>query len=88
MKDLISGFKNRKARVAMLCMAMIMAMSTSAFAAVGDVTVDTSSVTGTFASITSTILLVIAAVAASAVTVMGVILAWKYGRKLFGMLAK
>lgn len=78
----------RKAKVTMLFMSIMMAMATSAFAATGDVTVDTAGVTGTFSSITTTVLTVIGTVAASAVTVMGVILAWKYGRKLFGMLAK
>ncbi|MEK5257663.1 hypothetical protein NST74_29895 [Paenibacillus sp. FSL F4-0125] len=87
MKGIIQAFKGRSTRVAMMCMALMMAMATSAFAAT-DVTVDTAGVTGTFASITTTILVVIGTVAASAVTVMGVILAWKYGRKLFGMLAK
>lgn len=88
MKEMIKVLKNGKARVAMMCMALMMAMATSAFAATGDVTVDTSAVTSTFSSITATILIVIGAVAGSAVTIMGVLLAWKYGRKLFGMLAK
>ncbi|MEK8210594.1 hypothetical protein NST41_33915 [Paenibacillus sp. FSL L8-0696] len=88
MKGIIQAFKGRSTRVAMMCMALMMAMATSAFAATGDVTVDTSAVTSTFSSITATILIVIGAVAGSAVTIMGVLLAWKYGRKLFGMLAK
>lgn len=50
--------------------------------------VDTTAVTDTFASMTTTVLGVIGIVAASAVTIMGIILAWKYGRKLFNMLAK
>lgn len=50
--------------------------------------IDTTAVTSTFSSITTTILVVIGAVAASAVIIMGTFLAWRYGRKLFGMLAK
>ncbi|WNC17862.1 hypothetical protein [Brevibacillus brevis] len=50
--------------------------------------VDTTQITTTFTDITTTVLTVIGAVAATAVTVMGVILAWKYGRKLFSMIAK
>lgn len=50
--------------------------------------IDTTQVTSTFADMTATILTVVGAVAGSAVVIMGVFLAWKYGRKLFGMLAK
>lgn len=50
--------------------------------------IDTSGVNSTFATITTTILLVIGTVALSAVAIMGTLLAWKYGRKLFSMIAK
>lgn len=51
-------------------------------------TIDTTQVTDTFATIGTTVLTVIGAVAGTAVVIMGAILAWKYGRKLFGMIAK
>ena len=90
MKDSFLVFRNvmgkRKTKVSMLFFAMMLCVASSAFAAT-DI-VDTTAVTSTFASITIVVLAVIGAVAASAVSVMGVILAWKYGRKLFGMLAK
>lgn len=90
LKTIKEVIAQRKTKVSMLFFSVMMAMATSAFAAETGtgVTVDTAGVTGTFSSITTTVLTVIGTVAASAVTVMGVILAWKYGRKLFGMLAK
>ncbi|MCL6664556.1 hypothetical protein [Paenibacillus amylolyticus] len=78
-------FGNTKSRVAMLCVAMMMIASNAFAASTG---IDTSAVTGTFADIAKTVLVVIGAVAATAVGIMGIILAWKYGRKMFGMLAK
>lgn len=69
-----------------LAVGVLAGSAVSAFAA--DPTVDTAQVTSTFTSLTTTVLTVIGAVAATAVTVMGVLLAWKYGRKLFSMLAK
>lgn len=51
-------------------------------------TIDTSQVTSTFSTMSTTVITVIGAVAAVAVTIMGIILAWKYVRKLFNMLAK
>lgn len=87
MVALVRGkLSSTKARVAMIFMACMMALSTSAFAA--DPTVDTTAVTGAFSSIATTVMVVIAAVAGTAVVIMGTILAWKYGRKLFGMIAK
>lgn len=66
--------------------AVLAAGAVSAHAA--DPAIDTTQVTSTFTSMTTTVLVVIGAIAGSAVTIMGVILAWKYGRKLFGMLAR
>lgn len=76
----------RKVAISSVALAVFMLSALSAFAA--DPEVDVSSVTSTFSSITTTVLTVVAAVAASAVIIMGTFLAWKYGRKLFGMLAR
>lgn len=51
-------------------------------------TVDTTQVTGAFTDMSTVVMTVIGSVAGVAVTVMGIILAWKYGRKLFSMIAK
>ncbi|WP_103110941.1 major capsid protein [Brevibacillus reuszeri] len=69
-----------------LAVGLVVGSAISAFAA--DPTIDTTQVTTTFSSMTTTVMTVIGAVAATAVTVMGIILAWKYGKKLFNMLAK
>lgn len=92
MKKVIGFFKNRftnreKGAIVLpaLVLGLILASQSPTFAAL---TVDTDSVTTTFSEITTIILTVVGAVAASAVTIMGILLAWKYGRKLFAMLAK
>ena len=84
---LINVLRN-KVSVGLMSMVAMMAMSTACFAAETGPTVDTTQVNSTFSSIATTVLLVIGSVAATAVVIMGTILAWKYGRKLFGMLAK
>lgn len=87
MKGLLKGLKHRVSVMFMACVA-VMSVGTSAFAADPEPSIDTTQVTSTFSSMATTVMTVIGAVAASAVVIMGVILAWKYGRKLFGMLAK
>lgn len=84
-KEAFRGLKHR-ASVMTMAFAVMLVSATSVFAA--DPVVDTTQVTTTFSSMTTTVITVIGTVAGSAVLVMGVILGWKYGRKLFGMLAK
>lgn len=81
-------FATRTQKVSMAAVALFAALATSAFAAEGDVTIDTEGVTSTFSSIAKTVLVVVGSVAATAVTIMGVFLAWKYGRKMWNALAK
>lgn len=85
LKQAFQGLKHRLS-IGFMSLVACLSVASSAFAA--DPTIDTTQVTSTFSSMTTTVMTVIGAVAASAVVVMGVILAWKYGRKLFGMLAK
>lgn len=85
-KQIRGLFATMQAKVSFMALACFLAIGGAAFAA--DPAVDTSAVTSTFDSMKTTVLTVIGSVAAAAVAVMGIILAWKYGRKLFGMLAK
>lgn len=82
--NMLTGSK--QAKVAYAFMAIMMAMATSAFAA--EPTIDTTQVTSAFNSMSTTVMIIIGSVAASALVIMGAILGWKYGRKLFGMIAK
>ncbi|MGE6579376.1 hypothetical protein ACQKFM_31270 [Paenibacillus xylanexedens] len=77
-------FTNKTSVVMMIVMALMM-VAGSAYA---NELVDTESVTTTFSDIAKAVGKVIAAVAAVAAGIMGIILAWKYGRKLFGIIAK
>lgn len=45
-------------------------------------------VTGAFTSLKDDVIATLGAIAALAVTVMGIFLAWKYGRKIFNQVAK
>lgn len=86
-KQIRGLFATMQAKVSFMALACFLAIGGAAFAA-DPVATDTSSVTSTFDGMKTMVLTVIGSVAAAAVAVMGIILAWKYGRKLFGMLAK
>lgn len=75
----------RKVTAACTTAAITMTSAVSAFAE-GTGTAD-ASVTGAFTSMKGDLLATIGVVAAAAVTVYGVFLAWKYGKKLFNRVA-
>lgn len=83
---ILSKIKHKLSVAVMTVFALVVGAS-SAFAADGDLVIDSSQVTSTFSSMAIAVLVIIGLVAASAVTIMGAILAWKYGKKLFRMLA-
>jgi len=87
-KDYFKSKFGKRATMLTAMMAVMIVSAVSASAAPGDLTIDTSQVTNTFSSMATTVGLVIASVAGVAVIIMGSIMAWKYGRKLFAMLAK
>ncbi len=76
----------RKVTAACTTAAITMTSAVSAFAEGTTGTAD-ASVTGAFTSMKGDLLATIGVVAAAAVTVYGVFLAWKYGKKLFNRVA-
>jgi len=77
--------------VAMMALVMCMMAVGSAFAAEGDGTPDTTTVgaiTSAFADVKATALAALAAIATIAILLFAGIYAWRYGKKVFSIIAK
>lgn len=87
MQEFKGKLLNVKTRIAMLSMAAFFMVMNSSYAS-GAGSFDTSSVTDTFVKIGVAILAIIAAVALTAAGVMVAIMGWRFGKKMFGIIAK
>lgn len=75
---------NKKLSAIVMAALAIMMLTVPAFA----VGVADTAVTGAFTTLADNVVATLGAVAALAIPVIGVFLAWKYGRKIFGQVAK
>lgn len=88
MKKFLSIFnKNKKATSLSVVLGAMMVMAMSAMAAEGDDAV-VASMTEAFGGIKTTALLALASIGGIAIVLFGGIYAWKYGKKVFSIIAK
>lgn len=83
----MKGSKNKGLKRIFGIFAVIAVLATSAIGAFAEGTAD-ASVTAAFTTLKGDVIATLGGVAALAVGVMGIFLAWKYGRKIFNQVAK
>ncbi len=84
---MIQKIKDKSLYIQVAFMAALFGVLGSVSPAFAEGTANTA-VTGAFTSLKDDVMATLGAIAALAVAVMGVFLAWKYGRKIFNQVAK
>lgn len=86
--EMLNVFKSRFTKVTMLVFVLALSIMGQAFAAEAADTATVTAMTDAFGNVKATALAALAAIAAIAIVMFAGIYAWKYGKKVFSIIAK